>query len=54
MGFDHWKSTDPTDREYCRCGLHGSICQMDEHGKCHNEEEEEEHDPQTWRAPTKQ
>ena len=27
--YDDWKSTNPTDAEYCLCGRHASACCMD-------------------------
>jgi hypothetical protein len=32
--YDDWKTTDPSDAEYCLCGRHASACCMDEHRYC--------------------
>lgn len=40
--YDHWKSTNPDDKEYCHCGVHAIDCLMDEHGDCPVEDQEME------------
>lgn len=34
MTYDKWRATDPTDAQYCRCGMHANDCWMDEYGHC--------------------
>jgi hypothetical protein len=34
MTYDHWKTTDRTEEDYCRCGLWRGDCVADADGQC--------------------
>jgi hypothetical protein len=50
--YDHWKTTNPEDKEYCRCGVHASDCMMDQFGDCPVEDQEMEEESMAEASPT--
>jgi hypothetical protein len=51
VSYDSWKTTNPDDKEYCRCGVHASDCLMDEFGDCPVEDQEMEEQAMAEASP---
>jgi len=32
--YDQWKTVDPADAQFCRCGCHASDCVENDDGSC--------------------